>query len=49
MVNIIKLKYNFVETPRKFIITKLSICKLVSSPVLLASMKIQAYGSNALR
>ena len=34
MVNI-KLKYNFVETPRKFIIAKLSIRKLGSSLVLI--------------
>ena len=34
MVNI-KLKYNFVETPRKFIIAKLSIRKLRSSSVLI--------------
>ena len=34
MVNI-KLKYNFVETPPKFIITKLSICNLGSSSVLI--------------
>ena len=33
MVNI-KLKYNFVETPRKFIIAELSIRKLGSSTVL---------------
>ena len=30
----IKLKYNFVETPRKFIIAELSIRKLGSSSVL---------------
>ena len=54
---IFKLKYNFVETPRKFIIAKLSIPKLGSSSVLiimsnallLALMKIRAYGSKALR
>ena len=34
MVNI-KLKYNFVETPRKFIIAELSIRKLGSSSVLI--------------
>ena len=34
MVNI-KLKYNFVQTPRKFIIAKLSIRKLGSSSVLI--------------
>ena len=34
MVNI-KLKYNFVETPRKFTIAKLSIRKLGSSSVLI--------------
>ena len=34
MVNI-KLKYDFVETPRKFIIAKLSIRKLGSSLVLI--------------
>ena len=34
MVNI-KLKYNFVETPRKFIIAKLSIRKFGSSSVLI--------------
>ena len=32
---IIKLKCNFVEAPRKFIIGKLSIRKLRSSPVLI--------------
>ena len=31
----IKLKYNFVETPRKFIIAELSIRKLGSSSVLI--------------
>ena len=31
----IKLKYNFVETPRKFIIAELSIRELGSSPVLI--------------
>ena len=51
MVNI-KFKYNFVETPRKFIIAKLSIRKLGSSSgiiimaVLLALMKIRAYGTD---
>ena len=34
MVNI-KLKYNFVETPRKFTVAKLSIRKLGSSPMLI--------------
>ena len=47
MVNI-KLKYNFVETPRKFTIAKLSIRKL-GSALLLALMKIRAYESKALR
>ena len=51
---IFKLKYNFVETPRKFIIAEISIRnKLGSSSVLisllLALMKIRAYGSKALR
>ena len=46
MVNI-KLKYNFVEAPRKFTIAKLSTRMLGSS--LLALMKIRAYGSKALR
>ena len=44
-----KLKYNFVETPRKFIIAELSIRKLGSSALLLALMEIRAYGSKALR
>ena len=35
----------FVETPRKFITTKLSIRKPGSSSVLIALMKIRAYGS----
>ena len=60
MVNI-KYLFNFVETPRKFIIAELSIRKLGSSSVLiiqmqivinsvlLALMKIRAYGSKALR
>ena len=48
MVNI-KLKYNFVETPRKFIIAELSIRKLGSSSALLALMRFRAYGSKALR
>ena len=54
MVNI-KLKDNFVKTPRKFIIAKPSIHKLGSSSVLiimnivLALMNIRAYGSKALR
>ena len=49
MVNII-LKCNFVKTPRKFIIAELSIRKLGSSSMLLlALMKIRAYGSKALR
>ena len=34
-VKVFLLKYNFVETPRKFIFTKLSICKLGSSSVLI--------------
>ena len=48
--------FSFVETPRKFIIVELSIRKLGSSSVLiilltvlLALMKIQAYGSKALQ
>ena len=52
-----KLKFylyllSFVETPRKFIIAELSIRKLGSSSVLiilLALMKIRAYGSKALQ
>ena len=48
MVNTIYL-FSFVETPRKFIIAELSIRKLGSSSVLLALMKIQAYGSKALQ
>ena len=54
MVNTIYL-LSFVETPRKFIIAELSIRKLGSSSVLiimivlLALMKIRAYGSKALR
>ena len=46
---------SFVETPRKFIIAELSIRKLGSSSVLiillvlLALMKIRAYGSKALQ
>ena len=42
---------SFVETPRKFIIAELSIRKLGSSLalVLLALMKIRAYGSKALQ
>jgi hypothetical protein len=49
------IKYNiivlFVETPRKFITAKLSIRKPGSSSVLilLALMKIPAYGSKALQ
>ena len=43
MVNTIYL-LSFVETPRKFIIAELSIRKL-----LLALMKIRAYGSKALQ
>ena len=48
MVNTIYL-FIFVETPRKFIIAELSICKLGSLSVLiiLALMKIRAYGSKA--
>ena len=38
--------YSFVETPRKFVIAKLSIRKLRSSSLL---MKIRAYGSKALK
>ena len=46
--------FGFVETPRKFIIAELSIRKLGSSSVLiilllLALMKIRAYGSKALQ
>ena len=37
MVNI-ELKYNLVETTRKFIVAELSICKLGSSSVLLVIM-----------
>ena len=37
--------YNFVETSRKFTVAKLSI----SSRLLLALMKIRAYGSKVLR
>ena len=55
MVNTIYL-FSFVETPRKFIIAELSIRKLGSSSmliilliVLLALMKIGAYGSKALQ
>ena len=55
MVNTIYL-LSFVETPRKFIIAELSIRKLGSSLVLiipllvlLALMKIRAYGSKALQ
>ena len=52
MVNTIYL-LSFVETPRKFIIAELSIRKLGSSSVLiillLALMKIRAYGSKALQ
>ena len=60
MVNI-KYLFNFVETPRKFIIAELSIRKLGSSSVLiiqmqivinsvlLALMKIRAYGSKTLQ
>ena len=58
MVNTIYF-FSFVETPRKFIIAELSIRKLGSSSVLiisyslvysvlLALMKIRAYGSKAL-
>ena len=45
----------FVETPRKFITAKLSIRKpgsssvLIISDILLALMKIRAYGSKALQ
>ena len=53
MVNTIYL-LSFVDTPRKFIIAELSIRKLGSSSVLiilvlLALMKIRAYGSKALQ
>ena len=48
MVNIIYL-FSFVETPRKFIIAKLSTRKLGSSSVFLPLMKIQPYGSKALQ
>ena len=48
MANTIYL-FSFVETPRKFIIAELSIRKLGSSSVLLALMKIRAYGSKALQ
>ena len=46
--------FNFVDTPRNFIIAKLSIRKPGSSSVLinqilLALMKIRVYGSKALR
>ena len=50
--------FSFVETPRKFIIAELSIRKLGPSSVLiiwlvlivlLALMKIRAYGSKALQ
>ena len=34
-VQFFKLKYNFVETPRRFITAELSICKLGSSSVLI--------------
>ena len=44
----VKLKYNFVETPSKFITAKLSIRKLGFS-ALLALIKIRAYESKALR
>ncbi len=40
--------FNFVVTPRNFIIAKLSIRKPGSSSVLIM-MKIRAYGSKALR
>ena len=42
MVNI-KLKYNFVETPRKFIIAELSIRKLGSSSVLIIMRTLQLF------
>ena len=45
MVNTIYL-LSFVETPRKFIIAELSIKQ---SRILLALMKIRAYGSKALQ
>ena len=41
MVNI-KLKYNFVESPRKFIIAKLSIPKLGSSSVHYLTIRLRA-------
>ena len=44
MVNI-KLKYNFVKTPRKFRIAKLSILKLGSSSVLIRAF-ISANNNN---
>ena len=54
MVNI-KLKYNFVETPRKFIIAKFSIRKLGSSSVLIIitdedrSLRIESFAMINLR
>ena len=46
MVNI-KLRYNFVETPRKFTIAELSIRKLGSSSVLII-MSNNSANNNAL-
>ena len=43
-ISVTKLKYNFLEAPRKLIIARLSIRMLESS-----SMKTRAYGSKALR
>ena len=43
-----QIRCNFVETPRKFIIAKLSIRNLGSLSMVII-MKIRAYGSKALR
>ena len=48
MVNI-KLKYNFVETPRKFIFAKLSIRKLGFSSVLITCIVISTDEGPSLR
>ena len=48
MMNI-KLKYNFMETPRKSIIAKLSIRKLGSSSVLDLSLQIKSFAIINLR
>ena len=48
MVNI-KLEYNFVETPRKFMIAKLSIRKLGSSSVLIIMLSINTDEDQSLR